>query len=220
MRMDGIKWLFFDVGSTLVDESLAYEHRFRDIAQAANTGFDHVYQTAMSFYHQNKKGDLETARILNVALTKWHTEDERLYADAESCLKELSTRYSIGIIANQLPGTRERLEQYGILPYVDLIVASAEEGVSKPDRRIFEIALRRSNCTPEQAVMIGDRIDNDILPAKAMGMRTVWIRQGFGRFWTITQDAERPDITVENLMELCRNFLNWKKVQGIFPWTF
>ena len=206
MRMDGIKWLFFDVGSTLVNESLAYEHRFRDIAEAVDTGFEHVYNIAMLFYRQNRKGDKETAKLLNVALPQWHTEDERLYADAEGCLKELHTRYKIGIIANQLPGARERLAQYGILPYVDLIVVSAEEGVSKPDKRIFEIALHRSNCTPEQAVMIGDRIDNDILPAKAMGMHTVWIRQGFGRFWTVTQDTERPDKTVENLMELCRIF--------------
>ena len=52
--MEDIKWLFFDVGSTLVDEHLAYEHRFRDIAEAAGTSFEWVYQSAMSFYRQNK----------------------------------------------------------------------------------------------------------------------------------------------------------------------
>ena len=204
--MNGIKWLFFDVGSTLVDEGLAYEHRFRDMAEAANTSYEYVFQTAISFYRQNKRGDLETAKLLKVALPKWHTEDERLYADAESCLKELSSRYSIGILANQLPGTRERLERYGILRYIDLIVASAEEGVSKPDRRIFEIALQRSHCRPDQAVMIGDRIDNDILPAKALGMHTVWIRQGNGRFWKVMQKEEMPENTVDRLTELCDIF--------------
>ena len=201
--MEDIKWLFFDVGSTLVDEHLAYEHRFRDIAEAAGTSFEWVYQSAMSFYRQNKKGDLETAKLLNVALTGWHTEDERLYEDAESCLKKLSTRYKIGIIANQLMGTRQRLEQHGVLPYIDLIIASAEEGGSKPDPRIFEIALQRSSCPPEQAVMIGDRMDNDILPAKSLGMRTVWIKQGFGKYWNVTKEAERPDRVVGSLTELC-----------------
>ena len=58
-----------------------------------------------------------------------------------------------------------------------IVIASAEEGVSKPDRRIFEIALERSGCKPENAVMIGDRIDNDIVPAKQLGMKTIWIKQ-------------------------------------------
>jgi HAD superfamily hydrolase (TIGR01549 family) len=64
----------------------------------------------------------------------------------------------------------------GILQYIDLVIASAEEGVAKPYRRIFEIALNRANCIPEQSVMIGDRIDNDIIPAKAIGMKTIWIK--------------------------------------------
>lgn len=78
---------------------------------------------------------------------------------------------------NQPLGTSERLENLGVRKYIDLIIASAEEGVSKPDRRIFEIALERSRCRPENAVMIGDRIDNDIVPAKQLGMKTIWIKQ-------------------------------------------
>ena len=57
-----------------------------------------------------------------------------------------------------------------------------------PDRRIFEIALERSGCKPENAVMIGDRIDNDIVPAKQLGMKTIWIKTGIWKFvdcnWT------------------------------------
>ena len=203
---ESVKWLFFDVGATLIDEREAYVHRFQEIASQAGIPYEYVSRTAVAYYKENKQGDKVCAKQFGTSLPKWHSDYERLYPDAAHCLAVLSKKYQIGIIANQLPGARERLAQYGILPYVDLIVVSAEEGVSKPDKRIFEIALHRSNCTPEQAVMIGDRIDNDILPAKAMGMHTVWIRQGFGRFWTVTQDTERPDKTVENLMELCRIF--------------
>ncbi len=200
---ENIKWLFFDVGSTLVDEHLAYEHRMREMADLANTTYSSVYETAMTFYKQNKKGDLETAKLLGVELPKWHKEDEILYGDAAKCLEILSSRYKIGIIANQSLGTKARLEQHGILQYIDLVVASAEEGVAKPDKRIFEIALNRSNCQPGEVVMIGDRIDNDIVPAKLMGMHTVWIKQGFGQYWNITDDAEKADCTVHSLMEVC-----------------
>lgn len=69
------------------------------------------------------------------------------------------------------------------------MIASAEEGVSKPDPRIFEIALGRADCKAEHAVMIGDRIDNDVVPAKKMGMKTVWIRQG--RRWVMAVTGTR-----------------------------
>lgn len=201
--LENIKWLFFDVGSTLVDEHLAYEHRMREMADLANTTYSSVYETAMTFYKQNKKGDLETAKLLGVELPKWHKEDEILYSDTTKCLEILSGRYKIGIIANQSLGTKARLEQHGILQYIDLVIASAEEGVAKPDKRIFELALNRSNCKPGDAVMIGDRIDNDIVPAKLMGMRTIWIKQGYGQYWDITDEVEKADCTVHSLMEIC-----------------
>ena len=200
---ENIKWLFFDVGSTIVDEHLAYEHRMREIADSANTTYTNVYEMAITFYKQNKKGDLETAKLLGVELTKWHKEDEILYEDASKCLEILSSQYKIGIIANQSLGTKERLERHGVLQYIDLVIASSEEGVAKPDKKIFDIALERSNCKPCEAVMIGDRIDNDIIPAKVLGMHTIWVKQGFGQYWNITEEVEKADCTVNSLMEIC-----------------
>jgi HAD superfamily hydrolase (TIGR01549 family) len=202
-EMNNIKWLFFDVGSTIVDEHIAYEHRMQEIADSAKTTYDNVYKTAMSFYKQNKKGDLETAKLLGVELTKWHKEDEILYEDAVKCLEILSSKYKIGVIANQELGTKERLEQHGILQYIDLVIASAEEGVAKPDKKIFEIALERGMCSPDNAIMIGDRVDNDIIPAKLLGMHTIWIKQGFGQYWNITEEIEKPDYIVHSLIDLC-----------------
>ena len=198
-----ITWLFFDVGSTLIDEQFAYKHRLQDIAKAANTTYQKVYDTAMEFYKQNKKGDLETAKQLGVPLPKWHTEDEILYPDATQCLKNLCHKYKIGIIANQELGTKDRLQQQGILQYIDLVIASAEEGVAKPDEKIFKIALERAACKSGNAIMIGDRIDNDIIPAKNLGFHTIWIKQGFGQYWNITKEDDTPDYTVCSLSELC-----------------
>ena len=48
-----IKWLFFDVGSTIMNEQIAYEHRMRDIANAANISFEKVYEIAMAYYKLN-----------------------------------------------------------------------------------------------------------------------------------------------------------------------
>lgn len=201
--MKDVKWVFFDVGSTLVDESVVYENRMREVARSADVDYEYVYETAMEFYRKNQKGDLEVMKLLKVEKPKWRFEDEVLYEDTEECLKKLSSKYKIGVIANQSLGTAERLNHFGILKYIDLVVASAEEGVAKPDKRIFEIALSRANCESSQAVMIGDRIDNDIVPAKRLGMYTIWIKQGFGSFWNITSEEERADYEVDNLTEIC-----------------
>lgn len=201
-----IEWLFFDVGSTLVDEHIVYEDRLKKIAEAANTTFNEVYESSLEFYRQNLKGDHETAKLLGVTLPKWNFEYETLYSDTAQCLEFLSCKYKIGIIANQSPGTEQRLKKYGILKYISLVVASAEEGVAKPDKRIFEAALNKSGCKAGNSVMIGDRIDNDIVPAKLLGMHTVWVKQGFCRYWNINGEIEKADYTVNSLSELCKIF--------------
>lgn len=50
--------------------------------------------------------------------------------------------------------------------------------------------------------MIGDRIDNDIIPAKALGMKTIWIKQGFGKYWNKSTEREHADYEVHNLSEI------------------
>lgn len=200
--MNSIEWIFFDVGSTLMNEEKAYLHRLHDVADAVNEPFDNIYNMAISLYKENKKGDLEIMQSYGLPKFKWYIEDEELYDDTVTVLEKLSKRYKIGVIANQSLGTAKRLEEKGILKYIDLVIASAEEGVSKPDRKIFDIALLRANCKPENAVMIGDRIDNDIVPAKKLGMKTIWIKQGFGQYWNIKRQEEQADYEANNLTAL------------------
>ncbi|MFQ9985034.1 MAG: HAD family hydrolase [Lachnospiraceae bacterium] len=168
-----------------------------------NCNYTFIYDEALKYYKQNKKGDIELGKKYHLPKRKEHIEDEILYKDVPYCLEILNKKYRIGVIANQSLGTKSRLEKWGIMKYIDLVIASAEEGVSKPNPKIFEIALQRAKCEANKAIMIGDRIDNDIMPAKKMGMRTIWIKQGFGGYWQITGDDEKPDYIVENMIELC-----------------
>ena len=61
----------------------------------------------------------------------------------------------------------------------------------------FAVIIAKHN-----AVMIGDRIDNDIVPAKQLGMKTIWIKQGFGSLWTVMDESEKADIEVNNLSDI------------------
>ena len=198
-----VKWIFFDVGTTLVDEIEAYNHRIRDAIEGTDITFEQFQEKRIFFAKQNLKGDLEAIKYFGLEKTPWHKEDEVPYPDAEDVLKYLYGQgYKLGIIANQSPGTAGRLERWGLLKYIDAVAASAELGVSKPDRAIFDKALEMAGCTAEEAAMIGDRLDNDIGPAKKLGMNAIWIRQGFAIYQNLRNAEEQPDYIVDGLAEL------------------
>lgn len=67
---ENIEWIFFDVGSTLVDEHLVYEHTFRDIAEHTNLDYTFIYNEAIEYYNQNKKGDIELGIKYNLPKRK------------------------------------------------------------------------------------------------------------------------------------------------------
>jgi FMN phosphatase YigB (HAD superfamily) len=83
-----------------------------------------------------------------------------------------------------------------------VIVASAEAGIAKPDPRIFAHAQASAGCQAEDATMVGDRLDNDIGPAKSAGWRTVRVLRGFSRLQRPRCEEERPDLTISSLAEL------------------
>ena len=194
MILANIKWIFFDIGSTLVDESVAYQNRIERTIAGTNVTYDDFYNKMVEISKYNQSG-------YNKAL-----EAYGLKTVPQNCLSELSKHYKIGIIANQNLGSEERLEKLGLLKHIDLVISSAEEGVAKPDLRIFQIALARADCKPEEAVMVGDRIDNDIIPANKIGMTTVWIKQGFGSYAEPKTVEEQPDYIVNSLAEITEVF--------------
>lgn len=110
--------------------------------------------------------------------------------------------YKLGIIANQKIGTEERLESWRLRQYFDVIAASAEIGYAKPDKEIFEKAFELAKCTAAESVMVGDRLDNDIIPAKAIGMKTIWIKNGLAKYQGVELGEGIADHQIDSLSEL------------------
>lgn len=200
-------WLFFDIGSTLVDETEAYNHRIREMIQNTAVSFEEFDRMRIHFAKQGLNGDLEAIKHFGLTKTPWHSEDEIPYSDAAATLKELKRRrYHIGIIANQSPGAANRLKNWGLSEHIDVVAASAELGASKPDKAIFEQALNMAGCSPSETAMIGDRLDNDIIPATELGMVTVWIPNGLSIYHEPSEFRCKPDFIVNNLSGLLRIF--------------
>jgi len=201
--MTTIKWIFFDIGSTLVDESECYKRRFEETTATTSISRDEFEKKTIEFAKQNLKGDHAAANFYHLSLSKWHSDLEMPYPEVESILLFLTAAgYKLGIIANQLPGTVSRLKQWGLLSYFDVVVASTEEGLSKPNEAIFKVALSKARCLAEEAMMVGDRLDNDIVPAKRLGMTTVWVKQGYSEYASPICPAEQPDFTIHSIADL------------------
>ena len=203
-----IKTLFFDVGYTLVNEDAVWERRCKD--QAATDEAKNLGLTAEDIYHEIEKATIEGLPQFRTVIERfnfsqmvpYHHELETMYEEAPQVLSALSQKYELGVIANQADGLRERLESFGILQYFKYVISSWDVKVLKPDIRIFEHALKAAGCQPQDAVMIGDRIDNDTAPAQSLGMKAVWIKQGFGKLQTALAAKNPPDYEVDNLTEL------------------
>ena len=152
---------------------------------------------------QGFDGNSEAIKFFGLKKTPWHSEDEKPFADVIETLETLKARgYHLGIIANQVAGTEQRLDAWGLLKYFDVLAASAELGAAKPDKLIFQKAFALAGCQPYEAVMVGDRLDNDIRPAKALGMKTVWIRKGLSIYQCTELGKDTADWVIDDLSDL------------------
>lgn len=202
-----LKWLFFDLGSTLVDESDCEEFRLRHLlSQPGAPERGEVEQMLARFAGRNLPHYKETARALGLETAPWPSKLEKLYPGVPELLAKLHGHYKLGIIANQNPGTEQRLEAFGIRQYFDAVAASGEQGSAKPDPAIFRAAFQMAGCSACEAAMIGDRLDNDIAPAQKLGMTTVWVRQGFGGLGDPGLLDMPPDFTAQNITEIWQIF--------------
>ena len=97
-------------------------------------------------------------------------------------------------------GQRAKIERFGLEPFFDHILIEGEFGTGKPDRGVFLHVLERLNVAPQEAWMVGDRLDFDIETPKLLGMHAVWI--DVKRTGVPDDTAVRPDRVIGSIAEL------------------
>ena len=116
----------------------------------------------------------EAARLYR----RTYLAERRLVPGADALLRVLRRSVRLGIVSNNILAEQEdKLAYFNLRSVFDVLVVSAEEGVSKPEPGIFRVALARLGCPAEDAVMVGDTWAADILGAASVGMRAVWFNQ-------------------------------------------
>jgi putative hydrolase of the HAD superfamily len=118
-------------------------------------------------------------------------------------LAELKARgLKLGLAANQPASTLERLDAAGIGPLFDDRSLSGTVGLLKPDVRLFLHACQALGVEPARCAMVGDRVDNDVVPARQLGMRAVLLRTGRHAAQRPRYPRELPDAEVYDVAGL------------------
>ena len=149
-----IEWIFFDLGSTLIDETKADARRIREMIAGTNISKEAYCKKRFEMIRRGLPGDEAAIAYFQLKKAPWHSEEEVPYPDAAPTLNELKRRgYRLGVIANQNPGTEQRLAGWNLITCFSQIVASAETGVAKPDPAIFRYALQQAHCSAQNAAI-------------------------------------------------------------------
>ena len=183
--MSEIRAVWFDVGEVLINETREY-HVWADWLGVPRHTFSAVFGAVIArgedyrevFQHFRPGFDLDAERQarLDAGLGEYLNADD-LYPDARPCLQALTDAgYFVGIAGNQTARVGQFLRELN-LP-CDVLATSDDWGVSKPSPAFFAKLVEVSGHEAHEIAYVGDRLDNDILPAADAGLFTVWIKRG------------------------------------------
>ena len=207
----------FDVGEVLIDETRVWGI-WADILGISRFTFAAVLGAAIA---QGEDHEVVFPHVApNTEWREFEGEHERryggfqeqdVYADVRLCLEELQAMgVRVGIAGNQPRRRREQLEALA-LPH-DVLATSDDLLVEKPAPEFFAAVQRLVGATePSQVLYVGDRVDNDVLPAMEHGMQTCWLRRGpWGHLQTLP-DGVQPELVLDGLGELPLLLQGWRE---------
>lgn len=199
----------FDVGYTIIDERRQWASWAHEMGVAQDAFMGALKDVIAEGRHHREvfarlrpDFDWKTALARRDASAQDIWTEQDLYADARPVLANLKAcGFQIGLAGNQPPLAKWALERLA-MP-VDWIANSAELGLEKPSKEFFDSVIRRCGVSAGQIAYVGDRLDNDVIPAQAAGMRGVFMIRGpWGEIHARSPQAAMADRTILNLDQL------------------
>ena len=185
-----VKAVVFDMGETLLDETRTWE------AAADATGVPRF--TLMGILGGlAARGQIhsEVWEILGVERPQSTLARAEFYPDAIPCLERLRrSGLRVGAVGNTPPEAEDLLREH-----VDLVGSSARWGVEKPAQEFYERLAAEAALPAHEIAYVGDRVDNDVVPALAAGMTAVHIRRGP---WGYLHEPPPQALRIRSLDEL------------------
>jgi HAD superfamily hydrolase (TIGR01549 family) len=212
-----IAWVVFDLGETLVDETASWDG-WADYLGVPRFTFHAVmghviaagrpHTDVFSFFRPGFDFAAERAKKEATGLG-WLPRANDLYADAIPTLALLHAQgYRLAVFANQ-PGSAARF--MATLP-VDRVGTSEQWGIAKPDPRFFERIATTLETAPPEIAYVGDRVDNDVVPAAKAGMLAIHLRRGpWGFIQASWCEPSQAAIRIDSLTELPAALEGWQR---------
>jgi HAD superfamily hydrolase (TIGR01549 family) len=204
-----IETVVFDVGEVLIDETRMRQGYARVLDVSMSMLLTTLRQVIERREHHHRvvailRPDMAVdefrRRIRALSTAPFDATD--LYPDAAPCLAGLKRRgFRVGIAGNQWAEAEQTLASFDL--GVDFIASSTSWGIEKPDPEFFVRVAAAANCPAERIAYVGDRLDNDVLPARAAGMFAVFLRRGpWGEVHATWPAVAQAHLRLENLAEL------------------
>ena len=211
-----IDHVFLDIGGVLYDDRVYAEAWRRALREAGGTftdaAFEDEYAACRASQDRSFRVQLATAflgpdadvRALEARAARyWQYPPSALHTDVVPTLTDLrDAGYRLGVIANQPSQVRAAMERDGLVPFFEVWGVSDDLGLHKPDPALFRRTLELAGVDGERTVMVGDRLDYDMRPARAAGMHTVWLLRGEAPDDPTPAQLAEPDVVIEELQQL------------------
>jgi FMN phosphatase YigB (HAD superfamily) len=126
----------------------------------------------------------------------------KLYDGVADEIRELASTYTLAIAGQYGREILDLLESEGLINLFANRFTQDDYSLTKPDPRYFEEIAGRSGANLLECVMVGDRVDKDVIPAKQLGMKTVLVRTGIHRKQRPRIPPEMPDFELEDIRGL------------------
>ncbi|WP_248698099.1 HAD family hydrolase [Methanosarcina acetivorans] len=117
-------------------------------------------------------------------------------------MRNLYNKYTLSLADNANADIKNVLKDLGVLQYFSCTDISDDIKISKPDCKFFQYYLDKLSTEPIETIFIGDRLDNDIIPAKVLGIRTIWFKNGIYGILEPKSQSEMSDVIIENAFEI------------------
>ena len=123
-----------------------------------------------------------------------------LYPNVFNTLRKLKSKFKIALCTNKKQFITEKiLMDFKIKDFFDCVLGSNSKIKLKPDTEMLEYCLSECHVEPEQAIMIGDS-SNDIIPAKTLGMKSIYVTYGYGKI----ENSIKPDYVIDCFNEVLK----------------
>ena len=220
-----MKAVLFDFGGTIDTDGVHWSEKFWEFYERFNIPVKKTDYERAFVATERELGDVPVLKQatfyetlhkqlrLQFKFLKLDARDERLQSMLDACyedidttvgkarelIEKLSEQYRLGIVSNFYGNLETVCQEFELYRYCSALVDSVVVGLRKPDPAIWSLALKKLEVRPENAWVVGDSYDRDVVPAKQLGCHTIWLK---GKSWMTPPSTEAADVTVAKFEEI------------------